>query len=288
MRKLRQLQSELLGLENKESEDLTERLWQLICYSPKMGPRPPQQQLLSEAKRFSLQVNDPHFSKSVLNFNGFIWGEGSRTVLITHGWGSKAIDFDEFIDALKVIDGIRIIVFDAPGNASSEGSLSNLMLFVAAVKEIVKTYGTPDVMLGHSLGAMANIVAINEAGIKPELLISIAPLIRLKENFMATMDTVEIPASAQVKFFESFEVVFQMPISRFNLNDLYRHQSVARHWLAFDREDPIAPYSYLKEFLDANPGIESKEYPGLGHERIVKDARIVGDVAGLIKGVING
>jgi hypothetical protein len=76
-------------------------LWQLICYSPKMSPRLQQQQLLDEAQKFTLPVDDPHFAKSVLNFNGFIWGDGSKKVLISHGWGSKAIDFDEVIYRVK-------------------------------------------------------------------------------------------------------------------------------------------------------------------------------------------
>jgi hypothetical protein len=59
-------------------------------------------------------------------------------------------------------------------------------------------------MIGHSLGAMANVIAINETNIKPALQISIAPLIKLKENFKATMNAAEVPVSAQEKFFESF------------------------------------------------------------------------------------
>jgi hypothetical protein len=258
-------------------------LWQLICYSPKMSPRLQQQQLLDEAVKFSLQVGDPHFAQSALKFNGFIWGDGSKKVLITHGWGSKAIDFDEVITALKSIDNIQIIAFDAPGNGGSEGDLSNLILFARAVEAIINTYGTPDAVIGHSLGAMANIIAINGTGIKPKLQISIAPLIKLKENFKATMNAAEVPASAQEKFFESFKELFGIDASYFDIDDAYIGEGSEKHWLAFDREDRVSPYNYLQEFLTCNPQIVVHEYTGLGHERIVKDAGVVGDIAGLLQ-----
>ncbi|MDN3582736.1 alpha/beta fold hydrolase [Mucilaginibacter flavus] len=282
MKKLKLLHRHILALEDKENLELTEMLWQLICYSPKMPVRLQQQQLLDEAAKFTLEVDDPDFAKSTLKFNGFIWGDGSKKVLITHGWGSKAIDFDEVITGLKTLNDVQIIAFDAPGNASSEGELSNLLLFAKGVKAVINTYGTPDVMIGHSLGAMANVIAINETGIKPELQISIAPLIRLKENFIATMDAAEVPASAQNKFFEAFEELFKLKAADFNLVDLYKSDAAIQHWLAFDREDKISPYSFLQEFLSKYPSIETKEYAGLGHERIIKDAVVVGDIVRLV------
>ncbi len=56
-----------------------------------------------------------------------------RKLLITTGWGSKAADFSELIQALRAIDDLEIIAFDAPGNGSSEGELSNLLLFIFSV-----------------------------------------------------------------------------------------------------------------------------------------------------------
>jgi pimeloyl-ACP methyl ester carboxylesterase len=284
MKKLKLLHRHILALENKEDVDLTAMLWQLICYSPKMSPRLQQQQLLDEAQKFTLPVDDPHFAKSVLNFNGFIWGDGSKKVLISHGWGSKAIDFDEVITGLKAIDDIQIIAFDAPGNGSSEGELSNLILFAKAAEAIISRYGAPDVMIGHSLGAMANVIAINETNIKPALQISIAPLIKLKENFKATMDAAEVPVSAQEKFFESFRELFELDASYFDINT--KHITGAlKHWLAFDKEDKVSPYDYLQEFLSVNPEIVTHEYFELGHERIIKDAGVVADIVGLVRAV---
>ena len=76
------------------------------------------------------------------------------------------------------------------------------------------------VMIGHSLGAMANIKTLSELMFAPSLLISIAPLIRLKENFEASMSAVEIPKEVQARFLQSFEDKFNKPASYYNLNDM--------------------------------------------------------------------
>ena len=109
------------------------------------------------------------------------------------------------ITALNLNNDFEIIAFDAPGNGSSEGDLSNLLLFIEAIKSIVVNYDKPEIVIGHSLGALVNVIAFKELGIKPSLLISLTPLLQVKENFEASMNTIGVPASAQTKFLYSFE-----------------------------------------------------------------------------------
>ena len=126
-------------------------------------------------------------------------------------------------------------------------------------------------------------MAINQTGIKPALQITIAPLVRLKENFIATMNIAGAPQAAQDSFFESFESLFELQASAFNLYDLYVADNDIKHWLAYDREDKIAPYAYLQEFLATQPGILTQQYEGVGHERIIKDAGLIEQVLELVK-----
>ncbi len=285
MKKLKQIITQVRAFPTDRPDELNDLIWQLICYSPKMAVRFQQEQLLNEAKKFSLKVNDDYFAKKELTFNGFKWGNGSRKVLIAHGWGSKAADFTEIITALKEVNDLQIIAFDAPGNGSSEGELSNLLLFTEAAKAIILKYGKPDILIGHSLGAMANVKALSELMIKPSLLISIAPLIRLKENFEATMDAVEISKEAQAEFLKSFENKFSKPASYYNLNDMYNHMEDMHlnHWLAYDQNDRVSTYNYLEEFLHNNPSIKSQNYDGVGHERIIKSELVINDLVDKVK-----
>jgi len=252
---------------------------EFIFYSPKMPLRLHQEQLIAESKQFSLPVFDTYFTRSEISINCFSWGKGKRKVLLTHGWASKALDFYELILALLKNDDLEVIAFDAPGNGSSVSEFSNLMLYADSVKSIALNYAQPDVLIGHSLGGMANVIAVQELAIQPQLLVSIAPLIRLKENFEQSLESVNIDVKDQAIFFANFEQEFPVPASYFNLTNLYQLKDQTNHYLAFDPEDHISPYPFLKEFLDKHPAITSKSFEDVGHYKILKSVDVIEDIA---------
>nr|WP_294949242.1 alpha/beta hydrolase [uncultured Mucilaginibacter sp.] len=282
MKKLKQIITKVKTTD-ETSPSFNALLWQLICYSPKMPPRLQQQQLLDEAEKFSLSAYDEHFTKTDLTFNGFKWGNGSRKILLTHGWGSKAADFSELISALREIPDTTIFAFDAPGNGSSEGELSNGALFAEAAKAVITQYGMPDVLIGHSLGGMANVMALNSIGARPQLLISITPLIRLKENFESSMNAVGVSVEKQATYLASFNQLVGRPASSYDLEKLYQFGAEQNHILFYDEHDTVSPYAYIGEFLGTRPFINSKNYPGAGHERIIKHPDMINDIVDLIK-----
>lgn len=278
MKKLRQTIAAIQSLDLESSKEIESLLWQYICYSPKMPVRLQQQQLLDNAEIAVLKVNDEHFAKSELNFNTFKWGKGNHKVILTHGWGSKALDFSEIVTALNQTGDFEVIAFDAPGNGSSEGDLSNLLLYTQAVKAVVLHYGKPDVVVGHSLGAMANVIALREMGIKPSILISLTPLFQLKENFEYSMNAIGISAVNQAGFLNSFYNKFGVPASSFTFNNWYNFDNTLNHWLAYDVNDLISPYSYLKSFLATHPTIKNSNYADVGHDKIIKSPIVISDL----------
>jgi pimeloyl-ACP methyl ester carboxylesterase len=287
MKKLKQIIQDVKTLiAEPASDELNSMLWQLICYPPKMPLRLHQEQLFAEAEMFSVTVNDPYFTHQQLSIKGFKWGNGRHKVLITHGWGSKAADFAEMITALKETPDLQIITFDAPANGSSDGDLSNLLLFVNAAKAVIAEAGTPDIVIGHSFGAMANVLALTQLSITPTLLISITPFILLKENFVKSMTAVGVPPEAQERFLQDFYDRYDVPASYYNMNDLYTFNGQLNHWLAYDEQDIMLPYEYLEHFLAAHPSIKTKSYNGAGHERIIKSAELIGDVVEMVNEVL--
>lgn len=283
MKRLKQIANELkLTQANPDAALMRE----FIFYSPKMPLRLHQEQLIAVSKKFSLQVFDTYFTNTEVSINCFSWGNGKRKVLLTHGWASKALDFYELIIELQKIDDLEIIAFDAPGNGSSISEFSNLMLYADSVKSIALNYAQPDVLIGHSLGGMANVIALQELGITPDLLISIAPLIRLKENFEQSLDSVDIDAKHQEIFFDNFTQEFPVPASHFNLTNLYQLNPAIDHFLAFDPADHISPYAYLKEFLDKYPAINSKSFEDVGHYKILKSVDVIEDIVQKISSLL--
>lgn len=287
MKKLKQITEQVKTLitENKPDE-LNTMLWQFICYPPKMPLRLHQEQLFNEAEKFTVTVNDPYFTNQRLNINGFKWGNGKHKVLLSHGWGSKAADFDGLISALSENKDLQIVAFDAPANGSSDGDLSNLLLFANAVKAVIAATGEPDIAIGHSFGTMANVSALTELHIKPKLLVSIAPFILLQENFIRNMTAVGVPADAQQAFLNDFNSRYGIYPSEYAMQKLYTFDDTLNHWLAYDDLDAMLPDAYLKDFLKAHPSIKTKNYSGAGHERIIKSAELIGDVVEKVNEVL--
>jgi pimeloyl-ACP methyl ester carboxylesterase len=272
---------------NHNTAGMTPLLWQFICYPPKIPLRLHQDQLLAKATKFSVTVNDPYFTDSQLTINGFKWGEGKTRILISHGWGSKAADFTELINALLEIPDLEIVSHDAPANGSSDGDLSNLLLFVNAIKAVITETGTPDIAIGHSFGAMANVVALRELDIKPELLISIAPFILLQENFIKNMTALDVSTEAQQAFLDDFKARYGIYPSHYNMPDLYQFNDSLNHWLAYDDNDMMLPDAYLQSFLKDHQTIRTKNYSGAGHERIIKLPEVIGDVVAEVRSIVD-
>lgn len=256
----------------KGSDDL---LMKYIFYSPTMPLRHVQEQLLNEAEKSFLKADDIHIRKDLIGFNTFKWGNGRRTVLLTHGWASKAADFYELITALKNINDLQIIAFDAPGNGSSEGELTHLPLYIEAIKTVIKHYGAPDIMIGHSLGAMANIVSVQEANLHPALMISLAPVVRLKENFEASMNAVSVTDVEKDLFFKHLAKSYNVNVEKYTLENLYLAENISKHIIKYDLQDTIAPYEYLEKFLDSNPSVISCRYEEAGHDKIIKSPNVI-------------
>jgi len=283
MKILKQIIAEIKNTKDEDTHQLQGLILRYICYAPKMPLRIFQENLLERAEKNKLKVYDEYFSGQDLTFQAFKWGKGTRKILLTHGWGSKAADLYEIIMALEQIENVEVIAFDAPGNGASEGELSSLLLFVEGVKAIVAQYGIPEVTIGHSLGATANIMALEQLKIHPKQIISIAPLIDLGKNFEASMDAIDIHKSIQHTFFENFEERFKKPVSKYNLVDWSAFTTDAsKHWVAYDENDLVSPRSYINAFLNSNPAIGSINYIGAGHERIIKSSAMIENVIKII------
>ena len=269
--------------QDDSSNDLQKLIWELICYSPKMPLRIYQQELIGLSSQMQLQVYDHYFSKKELNFPCFIWGEGSRTILLIHGWGSKALDFYDLIQALLTLPDVKVIAFDAPGNGSAEGDLSNLFLFVEAVKAIKKVYGIPEVIIGHSLGGMAAVRVMQETRDYPKQLITIAPLINLKENFIGSMKNAGVSYENQQVFLDDFEALYAQSINNFHIQEMYDFADEVKHTLIYEQNDTVTPVADIEEFLGNHQEVSPIKNDHTNHAKIISDADVIAKIIEQLK-----
>lgn len=270
----------------EDPQALMTALWNYISFPIRLPNRPHQEELMAKASRFSIPVEDPYFAMKDLSFQGYSWGMGSRKIYLTHGWSSKAADFTEIITALLQLEDIQIIAFDALGNGNSEGELSNLMLYVKPLEAIIEKYGLPEVLIGHSLGAMANVVALKSYEAQPKLLISITPVIELEDNFTGMMNHAEVNPADQLRWFQDFHDYYKLPVSYFDMKSLYAELPATKHLVFYDEQDEMLPYAQLKVFLQQHPELETKAFNAAGHYRILREPGFIEVLSQAIAGSI--
>ncbi len=115
--------------------------------------------------------------RSTLNIMGhkvcaYSWGSGP-TVLLMHGWGGHAGHMTEFVAPLTQA-GYRAVAVDAPAHGSSEGRLSSVVHFAAAILTAAETWGPIHGVVAHSFGAAGTVHALRN-GLGVNRVVFLAP-----------------------------------------------------------------------------------------------------------------
>lgn len=108
-------------------------------------------ELLASAEQNTLELEG-------LRIRSYTWypalQPAAGRVLFVHGWESNSARWRKYIKALRGA-GWVVSAFDAPAHGQSEGHQINLPLYSRVLKAYMEETGTPDVVVGHSLGAGA-------------------------------------------------------------------------------------------------------------------------------------
>lgn len=99
------------------------------------------------------------------HINARVWdraGGGDRpTVLLVHGWEGQMYDLGPFVEPL-LDAGFRVVAFDVPAHGRSYGDRTSLPEIAKAVAAVAKAAGPLAGAIGHSLGAAALILAVED------------------------------------------------------------------------------------------------------------------------------
>lgn len=199
------------------------------------------------------------------------WGSGP-TVLLVHGWGSRASRFRYFAPAL-VAAGFRAVAFDGPGHGATGGSSATLPEFASAIARMVQATGPVQGYIGHSLGAASVLLAIRRH-VPP------APAVLLAA-----------PADPEI-YWNRFVRHLRVPprVARLTQDNLARRLGFA--WsdldarrtaasinapllVMHDEADEDVPWQDGEAIAQAAPAGAFIRTTGLGHRGIMRDASVV-------------
>ena len=116
-------------------------------------------------------IEDVFIHKLNTTIKVYRYGNGSKKALLCHGWSGRGTQLVTIANALLKED-YTVISFDAPAHGKSEGKYTHMRQFIDCILQLSEQEGAFDFCVGHSLGGMALLNAINR-GVKSKKLVTI-------------------------------------------------------------------------------------------------------------------
>ncbi|MBC7642161.1 MAG: alpha/beta hydrolase [Flavobacterium sp.] len=163
--------------------------------------RTPNREIEMDKNSSQKLFNVPEIKKQIMLYE---YGNGSKKALLVHGWSGRGTQLYKIADEL-VKNDYQVISFDAPSHGKSPGNKTIMVEFIASILELQKIYGSFEVAIGHSLGGMALMNAMNN-GLRIGKLVTIGAgnlVIDIFNDFIYKLKMKPIQAQLLKKYFEN-------------------------------------------------------------------------------------
>jgi pimeloyl-ACP methyl ester carboxylesterase len=128
--------------------------FQIFC-TPFAPPiKPYQYEFLQTARCFDIEFEQ----KKVQCYQ---WGNGSKKVVLLHGWASNTFRWKKLIELLQQQD-CTIYAMDAPAHGLSEGKTLHLIKYHHCFVKLLDHLGNIDAIVGHSIGAFMALYTLHQ------------------------------------------------------------------------------------------------------------------------------
>lgn len=211
------------------------------------------------------------------------WGEGTKTVLLVHGWESRGTALRSFVPPL-LERGYRVVAVDGPAHGDSGGRRVSLLQFGQAVQAVIHRLGTVGAIITHSFGGAASIYALSV--LEPELCVEKMVLIatpnRIERVFLAAARTMRLPKRATAHFRRLLEKEVGLPLPEVALSRLGPQTRVREALIIHDTGDRAVSMEAAQLLANDWPAATLLVSDGYGHFRLMKNPDIVRAVADFI------
>jgi pimeloyl-ACP methyl ester carboxylesterase len=210
---------------------------------------------------------------------GWEWGLGP-TVLLVHGWGSRAGRFRGLATEL-LAHGFRVVAHDAPAHGRSTGRLASMPEFARALRVVGDRSGEIHGIVGHSLGAAAACLAMR-GGLRARRLVLVAPPADVTQFSQSFGDYLRIPARARMAMRRNLETRLSMRWEDLHIPTIARAIDVPA-LVVHDRQDTEVGFDHGEEIAKAFPRGRLVATTGLGHRAILRDPGVVAETVAFLE-----
>ncbi|HVZ42556.1 MAG TPA: alpha/beta fold hydrolase [Ramlibacter sp.] len=200
--------------------------------------------------------------------------------LLVHGWGGNAAHMLPLADALAQ-HGFRPVLLEMPAHGASRGLVSNLPQFVRAIEyacgRLAQEGSRVHTLAAHSLAANAAAFAAAR-GLGVERLVLLAPPASPRaftRYFAHVFGLTESTRAAMQERIETREAILLHQLEPASVGPRVRVPTLVVH----DRGDNVNRFADGQAYAHTIRGAQLLATEGLGHRRILKDARVLARVA---------
>lgn len=236
---------------------------------------PARENMMAESTQKKM-VLIPELKKEVMVYS---YGYSKRKVLLVHGWSGRGTQLFKIADKL-LENGFMTISFDAPAHGNSTGKTTMMNEFVTTALFLEKEFGPFEVAIGHSLGAMTVLNGVKQGlNVKKAITISSGDIITdIIAEFVAKL---QLNPKIVHKIKNHFYKKFGEDINNYSASVAAKSVKIPTLVL-HDTEDKDVPVScayHIRQNLEQGEILITN---GLGHSRILKDAKVVNRIVEFI------
>jgi len=237
-----------------------------LVLSALLQPRPTEEsdtskKIINQADRYKLDFED-------VSLQIYQWGEADKTILLVHGWESRASHWHHWINPL-IDAGYAVTALDLPAHGESSGSTANVIISGRAVLKLSGAMGSFDSIIGHSMGSAACLYAFaNGLSVRKSVHVagptSLGDVVQRAGQF-AGLNSFELKL-----LLKEFQVSVDEPIENMEMVSLcngLNHAGLLLHD-PLDKEVPIANSRLLTDIWSKSHLVEVE---GVGHRKIISD-----------------
>jgi pimeloyl-ACP methyl ester carboxylesterase len=206
------------------------------------------------------------------------WGDGPTAVLL-HGWGGRAEQLVAFVPPLLAA-GFSVIAPDAPGHGASSGRESSLLAFAEALEAVAARVGPVHAFVGHSAGAAAAALSMHR-GLKVGRAVFVAPPASLADVLVRFAWQLQIPPWTAQAMRRRVESRLGVPMSELDVARIARDARTPL-LIFHDPADREVPWKDGAAIARAWPGARLVDVEGAGHNRILRDARVIAQASAFL------
>lgn len=252
------------------------RAYQLFS-SPRKRARHRQSDAILEAAK----IADLRYKNNVLKL--YEWGEGSRTVLLAHGWESRGTALRMYVPPL-LAQGFRVVAFDAPAHGDSDGTWNNLPYNAGAVAAIIGHLGGIEAAIAHSFGCSSIIFAQQfiDNAIEIKRLVFLAAPSPVRTIIDEYFEMIKIPNSIRIQFERLIKKFTDVDIADLAIAKAADSVKVEKLLLIHDKSDPITSFEVARNIASSWRNSILLATEGYGHFRIAKNPDVIARIVSFI------